>query len=416
MAVHASGAIGSLTNGETPSYRHPVIRSKIWGFEPFWKLVNYDVELSSNSSSNSSGGRNNYEDDIFLGSENSPTDKFEQIKPLSSRKTESSKPVERIIPIQRVRTTSLNISPVRTVTVTKGPTRIIPLTVRDEKNLENLSNYNRFLTQREDKFNEDLSSKSRKALAREEKLHHDVSMISKILNPRNIDETNNIKNQSYNYRNFEDSLVNNRKSPTREGAIVNDLITSTRKTSPRDSDISTLTRKSPTRDSSALNDVTTSKRKLSPRDSEVLNFSRKTPTRDSLITNDVTSSTRKSQTRDEPNLNEDFTSTRKSSTNVTDAQTSTRKSPPREGRHFADDLSMHNNRASTYDRQKAPTTAKQTATRQKSLTLPIRIPEREPLAASYYLVPKFESLPSKFEDHKPVQQLTSVLKKPGTGK
>ena len=413
MAVHASGAIGSLTNGETPSYRHPVIRSKIWGFEPFWKLVNYDVELSSNSSSNSSGGRNNYEDEIYLGSENSPTDKFEQIKPLSSRKAESSKTAERIIPIQRVRTTSLNISPVRTVTVTKGPTRVIPLTVRDEKNLENLSNYNRFLTQREDKFNEDLSSKSRKALAREEKLHHDVSMISKILNPRNIDETNNIKNQSYNYRNFEDSLVNNRKSPTHEGAIVSDLITSTRKSSPRDSDISTLTRKSPTRDSSVSNDVTTSTRKLSPRDSEVLNYSRKTPT--SSVTNDLTSS-RKSQTRDEPNPNEDFTSTRKSSTNFTDTQSSTRKSPPREGRLYADDLSIHNNRASTYDRQKAPTTSKQIATRQKSLTLPIRIPERETLAASYYLVPKFESLPSKFEDHKPVQQLTSVLKKPGTGK
>lgn len=379
MAVHASGAIGSLTHGETPNYRHPVIRSKIWGFEPFWKLVNYDVELSSNTSSNSSGGRNNFEEDILLASENSPTEKSEQTKALSSRKADNSKPVERIIPIQRVRTTSLNISPVRSIALTKGPTRIIPLSVRDEKNLENLSHYNRFSTQREDKYNDDWSSKSRKALAREEKLHHDVSMIGKILNPRNFDQSNNSKNLNYNYKNFENSLVNNRKSPTREEALVNDLITSTKSISPRDSDTTTLARKSPTRDSSAA-------------------------------------MTRRSPTRDEPNVKIDFTvSARKSSTkdssNVNDVQASTRKSPPREDRHFVDDLSMCNNKASTFERRKTPTVC-----RQKCSTLPIKIPERETLAASYYLVPKFESLPSKFEDHKPVQHLTSVLKKPGTGR
>ena len=61
-------SLRSTTLGEAPTmYRQPTIRSKVWGFEPFWKFVNYDVEMSSNTSSASSNGKNNFEDDFFFG-------------------------------------------------------------------------------------------------------------------------------------------------------------------------------------------------------------------------------------------------------------------------------------------------------------------------------------------------------------
>ena len=313
MAVRSS--VGTLSHGETPNYRQPLIRSKVWGFEPFWKFVNYDVELSSNTSSTSSGGKNNFDEDFyFVGDNNSPTEKAEILNNnLSNKKSESSKGVERIIPIQRVRTTSLTVPPVKTATLTRG-SRTFPLSHKEEKQIDNLSNNYR-TSSRNDKI---------------------------------VDES--------------------RKLPTREEKILNDLSNFNKSSSsPRNTD-------------------------------EVLSiFYKKAPSREDKL--------------------------------VIDIATINRRSPPREEKHFDDRKSSNDDRKSSNDDRKSSTvdrrkTSKQSAppvsssSRYSSSTLPIKIPSsvHEPLAATYYLGPKFDSLPNNFEVRKPTQQLTSVLKKPGSGK
>jgi hypothetical protein len=117
----------SAAAGDALSYRQPVIRSKVWGFEPFWKFVNYDVELSSNSST-SSNGKSPIDDDFYFVAGIGPTaDKPDSIfGQLSNRKVERSKGVERIIPIQRVTATATTTHlPSKSITLTKTSNRLI---------------------------------------------------------------------------------------------------------------------------------------------------------------------------------------------------------------------------------------------------------------------------------------------------
>lgn len=297
MAVRAPpAAIATLPHGEAPTYRQPLIRSKIWGFEPFWKFVNYDVELSSNTSSDSSGGnKNNLDDDLYFVGENiSSTNKID-----NNRKFESSKTVERIIPIQRVRTTSLNVVPLKSVTLSRGPTRIIPV----EKSTDELSNFK--------------------------------------------------PTQSHNEKNTENDHLN-RRSPTREEKLIIDLANYNR----------SLTRGNTDKN---IDEVST--------------FHRKTPT----LANDLT---RRSPPREEKKLD----------TTATDKKILERRktAPPTLSNKSTQPIAIGGD------------------SRFKTSTLPIKIPSShaEPLAATYYMGQKFDSLPTRFEEKK----LTSVLKKPGTGR
>ena len=85
----------------------------------------------------------------------------------------------------------------------------------------------------------------------------------------------------------------------------------------------------------------------------------------------------------------------------------TRRSPPRDDRKVEDFYrkpSTSSTSSSTLEKR-----PKQTSSSRYN-TLPMTIP-----SATFYLGPKFESLPSSLEAQKPVQ-LTSVLKKPGSVK
>ena len=300
MAVRAPpAAIATLSRGEAPTYRQPHIRSKIWGFEPFWKFVNYDVEVSSNTSSDSSGGnKNNCDDDFYFGGENnSSTNKID-----NNRKSESSKSVERIIPIQRVRTTSMNVSPLKSVTLSRGATRTIPF----EKSTDELSNLHTTQSRNEKNTDNDHLSYNRKSPTREEKLIIDLANYNRSLTRGNND------------KNLDEGSTFYRKTPT----TINDL-----------------TRRSPPREEKKIDTSTTDKKSLERRKTAPPTLSNK-PTQPIAIAGD---------------------------------------------------------------------------SRYKTSTLPIKIPSShaEPLAATYYLGQKFDSLPTRFEEKK---QLTSVLKKPGTGR
>lgn len=279
----------TTTFGETPTYRQPTIRSKVWGFEPFWKFVNYDVELSSNSST-SSNGKPNFEDDFYFVGGISPTEKTADFfGHYPNKKSESSKGVERIIPIQRVRTTSMTIPPPKTVTLTKptpAPTSTLTPSIKDTKMAA-------------DKNSED----------RQQKLLADIS-------------------------NF------NKGTSVGKAKTTDDIATHSKKISAKVID-----------DSSAF----------------------------------------------QPKKSDERTSTML-----------TRRSPPREAKK-AEDLFR---KSSTLERRPKASMNGYNS-RYQSHTLPIKIPS-EP-SATFYLGPKFESLPSSLEVQKP-PQLTSVLKKPGSGK
>ena len=157
-------SLRSTTLGEAPTmYRQPTIRSKVWGFEPFWKFVNYDVEMSSNTSSASSNGKNNFEDDFFFG----PT----ELKPdnnashVSNKKFESLKNAERIIPIQRVKTTTMTIPPAKTPTFSKAMPALNVSNKPPDKNVDGVSNR--------------MMPEEMKKVSREQKLLSDISNFNK---------------------------------------------------------------------------------------------------------------------------------------------------------------------------------------------------------------------------------------------
>jgi hypothetical protein len=208
------------TVGETPTYRQPTIRSKVWGFEPFWKFVNYDVELSSNSS-NSSAGKMSFDDDFYFVAGISPTDKPDLIGSFSTKKFDSSKGVERIIPIQRVRTTSMTIPPAKTATLTKTPTLPATLTktptlpVKEVKLVDNRN---------ADKSFQD----------RQQKLLADISNFNKSSTERS--------------KTTDDLPTVQKKVSTKIEKPVDDLSTIQKKSSTKDERVSTLTRRSPPRD------------------------------------------------------------------------------------------------------------------------------------------------------------------------
>ena len=288
----------TATFGETPTYRQPTIRSKVWGFEPFWKFVNYDVELSSNSST-SSNGKPNFDDDFYFVAGISPTEKSADFfGGFSNKKSESSKVVERIIPIQRVRTTSMTIPPPKTATLAKPmptPTPTPTPTVANKDSKMAADN------KAAEKISED----------RQQKLLADISNFNKgtsIGKAKTTDDLFNHQKKNSSAKVFDDSSVFHQKKA------------------------------------------------------------------------------------------DDRTST-----------TLTRRSPPRDTNKKAED---HFRKASTLERRPKANPNGYTS-RYQSHTLPMKIPS-EP-SATFYLGPKFESLPSSLEVQKP-PQLTSVLKKPGAGK
>jgi hypothetical protein len=336
MAVRSSA--GTLSHGETPNYRPPLIRSKVWGFEPFWKFVNYDVDLSSNTSSTSSGGKNNFDDDFYFVGDNSiPAEKIEILNNnLSNKKNESSKGVERIIPIQRVRTTSLTVPPVKTATLTRG-SKTFPLSHKEDQQVDTFSNNYRPSTR-----NDKIVDGSRKLLTREEKILNDLSNFNRSSSsPRRTDEVLSIF-----YK----------RAPSSEDRLVIDIATINNRRSP-------------------------------PREEKHFDERKNQQSTDVRKSQQLTDDRKSQQSTDERKIQQSTTSDRKSS---------------------------------SVDRRK---TTKPTAvpipssSRYISSTLPIKIPSsvHEPLSATYYLGPKFDSLPNNFEVRKPTQ-LTSVLKKPGSGK
>jgi hypothetical protein len=178
-----------------------------------------------------------------------------------------------------------------------------------------------------------------------------------------------------------------------------------------------------TREEKILNDLSNFNRSSSSprRTDEVLSifYKRAPSSEDRLVIDIATINNRRSPPREEKHFDE---RKNQQSTDVRKSQqlTDDRKSQQSTDERKIQQSTTSDRKSSSVDRRK---TTKPTAvpipssSRYISSTLPIKIPSsvHEPLSATYYLGPKFDSLPNNFEVRKPTQ-LTSVLKKPGSGK